>query len=213
MARVMPIETGSYGSSQLGRLIFMGMDEVMGRAGVNAVMNRAGLPSLSDAYLDYRGDAPISLHQLSSALAALQQLYGLRSGQGLALQTGRAAFNYGMRDFGEGLGLLRQDYRLLPPLAKVRVGLKRLATFLSEIGSGEIRIEETAGRFIWLMERCPLCWQSQQDGPACHLWVGFLQEYLVWASGGKLFNVFEKECVACGAPACRIVIDQQALVD
>jgi predicted hydrocarbon binding protein len=211
MAHTISQETESYCSSQLGRLIFMGMDEVMGRAGVNAAMNRAGLPSLSDTYLDYQGDALLSLHQLGAALGTLQQLYGLKGGQGLALQTGRAAFNYGMRDFGEGLGLLHLDYRLLPPAVKVRVGLQRLATFMSGIGSGEIRIEETGGRFFWLIERCPLCWQRPGVGPVCHLWVGFLQEYLVWASGGKHYSVFETECVACGASACKIVIDQQAL--
>jgi hypothetical protein len=252
MADVMSRETGSYCSSQLGRLIFMGMDEVMGRAGVNAVMSRAGWPSLSDAYLDYRGDALLSLHHVGIALWTLQQLYGLKGGQGLALQTGRAAFNYGIRDFGEGLGLLHLDYRLLPPAAKIRVGLQRLAIFMSGIGSGEIWIEETAERFTWHIERCPLCWQRHEggpplrrpgeglplsplgttpcgsgfpqgvrrpraappaggEGPACHLWVGFLQEYLYWASGGKLYSVFETECVACGASACKIVIDRQAL--
>ena len=127
------------------------------------------------------------------------------------MQAGRAAFNYGMRDFGEELGLFHLDYRLLPPAAKIRVGLTRLAAFLGGIGSGRIRIEETGDRFYWFVEDCPLCWQRQESDPVCHLWVGFLQEYLYWASAGKFYSVSEAECVACGATACKVVIDQQAL--
>ena len=34
--------------------------------------------------------------------------------------------------------------------------------------------------------------------PVCHLAVGLLQEALYWVSGGKVFNVEEKTCIAAG---------------
>jgi hypothetical protein len=35
-----------------------------------------------------------------------------------------------------------------------------------------------------------------------------LQEALFWLSGGKVFNVEEKTCIAAGDETCTIVIDQ-----
>ena len=63
----------------------------------------------------------------------------------------------------------------------------------------------------WFIERCPVCWQRKTDHPSCNLAVGILQEALYWISGGKHFNVEETECIAQGAPACKIVIDKASL--
>ena len=43
--------------------------------------------------------------------------------------------------------------------------------------------------------------------PVCHLAVGLLQEALYWVSGGKVFNVEEKTCIAAGDATCTIEID------
>jgi predicted hydrocarbon binding protein len=41
--------------------------------------------------------------------------------------------------------------------------------------------------------------------------VGLLQEALYWVSGGKVFNVAEKTCVAAGDQACTIVVDESPI--
>ena len=129
----------------------------------------------------------------------------------MALQTGRAAFNYGIRDYGGELGLLQLDFRLLPPVSKVRVGLQRLASFLDSTCALEIHQEENQNQLFWVVDSCPMCFERQADAAVCHLLVGFIQEYLYWASGGKYYNVLETECIASGAQACKISIDKQAI--
>jgi predicted hydrocarbon binding protein len=41
--------------------------------------------------------------------------------------------------------------------------------------------------------------------------VGLLQEALYWVSGGKVFNVEEKTCIAAGDKVCTIEIDQSPI--
>lgn len=201
---------GSVRSDRFGLIVLMGMEEVMGRAGMNAVLKLAGLPFMGDTCLIDDHNPPISYEQVGAIQASLETIYGSRGGRGLAVQAGRASFNYGLRDFGGELGFLTLDFRLLPPAAKVPVGLKRLGDFLGGPGSLDVRLEDNRDQYIWVIERCPMCWERQAETGVCHLLVGFIQEYLYWASGGKFYHVVEQECIAAGDKACKIAIRKQA---
>ncbi len=203
--------TGPSRSFRLSRPVLLGMEEVLGRAGVQDILEQAGLPLPAAAYLEPEGQAPLSYRHLGAIQKALEARHGPRSGRGLALCAGRSSFNYGLRDFGGALGLLRPDFRLLPSTARIPAGLRRLAGFLSEAGDLEIHLEETPGHYTWVIERCPICSERRAGEGACLLLAGFVQEYLYWASGGRFYQVVQSECAPSGAPACRIAADKQAL--
>ncbi len=86
--------------------------------------------------------------------------------------------------------------------------IQTLAEFFNTFTDQHVRIEEEDGQLLWHIERCPLCWERKTQEPVCHLAVGLLQEALYWLSGGKVFHVEEKMCIAAGDKACTIVIDQ-----
>jgi predicted hydrocarbon binding protein len=194
--------------NQMGRIILLAMEEVMGRNGVHAVLKLASLQTLLDNYpADNMGRAfPFS--QVSNLTETLEQLYGPHGGRGLAVRIGRACFNYGVRQYGVQIGITEMAFRLLPLPAKITAGARAFAELFNNFTDQKVRVEEDGDRLLWHIERCPLCWDRHAQEPVCHLAVGLLQEALYWLSGGKVFNVEEKTCIAAGDETCTIVIDQ-----
>ena len=197
--------------NQMGRIILLSMEEVMGKNGVHAVLKLASLSSLIDNYPPNDREREFSFSTLSSLTDILEQVYGPHGGRGLALRIGRACFNNGIRQYGMQMGLTEMAFRLLPLPAKVKAGAKAFAELFNKFTDQKVRIEDADGKLYWHIESCPLCWERQAREPVCHLAVGLLQEALYWLSGGKVFNIEEVTCVATGDESCTIVIDQSPI--
>ncbi len=200
-------ETYFYPNS-MGRIILLAMEEILGRNGINAVLNLASLSGYIGHYPPHNHDRNIPFEEVSRLQAALEKAYGPRGGRGLALRAGRACLKYGLREFGPELGLTDLAFRLLPLATKLKTGSEALAALFNNFTDQRVRLEADAQNIYWNIERCPLCWQRQTDGPSCHLAVGLLQESLYWVSGGKYFQVEETKCIATGDSACTIVISR-----
>lgn len=194
--------------NQMGRIILLSMEEVMGRNGVHAVLKLASLQSLLDNYPADSMERAFPFSQVSSLTETLEQLYGPHGGRGLAVRIGRACFTYGVRQYGAQIGITEMAFRLLPLPAKISAGAKAFAELFNRFTDQKVRVEEDGDRLLWHIERCPLCWERHAQEPVCHLAVGLLQEALYWLSGGKVFTVEEKTCIAAGDETCTIVIDQ-----
>ncbi len=193
---------------RMGRIILQGMEEIIGRNGVHAVLNLASLSEYIENYPPAVSDRTLPFKLVSDLHVALEQAYGPRGGRGLALRIGRATFAYGLKEYGSQLGLTEMAFRLLPLPTKLHVGAKSFAELFNRHTDQVVRIEETDTHLLWNIERCPLCWGRHSDGPVCHLAVGLLQESLYWLSGGKIFNVEETHCIARGDSACIIEIEK-----
>ena len=200
-----------YYPNRMGRIILESIEEVVGRNGLNAVLNLAGQSQLIGDFPPSDKELAFSFETLSGILEKLEQAYGPRGGRGLAVRIGRTSFKYGMREFGPQMGLTETAFRLLPLNTKIHMGGQALADLFNKETDQRVRIEEHVGKLLWVIERCPLCWGRHIDKMVCHLAVGLLQESLYWVSGGKIFNVEETLCKARGDPTCTIEIDQTPL--
>ena len=194
--------------NRMGRIILLSMEEVMGRNGVNAVLKLASHSSLIENYPSDYTQPGFPFSTVSGLSEMLEQVYGPHGGRGLALRIGRACFSYGVRQYGTQLGLTEMAFRLLPLPVKLSAGAKSFAELFNKFTDQRVRIEEGDRKLLWHIERCPLCWERHAHEPVCHLAVGLLQEGLSWLSGGKVFNVEEKTCIAAGDKSCTIEIDQ-----
>lgn len=197
--------------NRMGRIILLSMEEVMGRNGVNALLKLASLPSLIENYPSDNAEPAFSFSTVSNLTEMLEQAYGPHGGRGLALRIGRACFNYGVRQYSTQLGLTQMAFRLLPLPSKLHAGASAFAELFNNFTDQRVRVEEDGRTILWHIERCPLCWERKAQDPVCHLAVGLLQEALYWLSGGKVFNVEEKTCIAAGDQTCTIVIDQSPI--
>lgn len=191
---------------KMGRIILLGMEEVISKGGVESILHLAELEDLIQNYPPSKPEKSFSFEKVSLLLGTLEQAYGPRGGRGLALRTGRASFKYGLKEYGSMLGLTEVAFRLLPLSTKLRVGARSFAELFNKHTDQRVRVEETDSTIFWHIERCPLCWERKADEPICHLAVGLLQEALYWLSGGKVFNIEETACIARGDSNCTILV-------
>ncbi|HEY71819.1 MAG: hypothetical protein B6I35_06810 [Anaerolineaceae bacterium 4572_32.2] len=197
--------------NKMGRIIFLALEEVMGRNGVNAVLNLARLQKYIGNYPPNNFAQEFPFTEVGQLLQALDEMYGPRGGRGLALRAGRACLKLGIQDFGPMLGIADLTFRLLPLGMKLKVGFEVLAQMFNKFTDHLIRLGEDEQYYYWVMERCGACWGRKSDSPCCHLAVGILEEALYWVSGGENFYVEEVSCIATGEKNCTILISKQPL--
>lgn len=139
----------------------------------------------------------------------LEEIYGIPGGRGLALRMGRAAFRYGLKQLGEEAGLNAVAYRLLPVPRKQETGLKILAQQVEQLLGDRITLTDEGDAWIWRSENCPFCHNRKSEDPCCAMTVGFLQEFMSWASGGRYYRVVETACHATNGTACTFRIEKK----
>ena len=196
---------------KLSQVLLLGMEEVLGAEQVNELLHLCGFSPLKHGLRPNQLDVQIDYRDLAGIRSAIEQKYGPRSGQGLALRSGSESFKYGLRLFGRETGLLDMSFRLQPTSAKIKTGLTSLAALFSRISQGPIRIDETTDQYLWQMDPCPLCWQDPSGRISCPSLIGLLQEFLYWSSGGKRFQVRDHQLVVLeDQPRCSLLIDKYA---
>src|SRR3990172_8273414 len=126
-SRAMTTTTIYHYPNRMGRIILLSMEEVMGRNGVNAVLNLASLSALVENYPPDNTSLRFPFSTVSNITAGLEHAYGPHGGRGLALRVGRACFNYGVRQYSTQLGLTQMAFRLLPLPLKLSTGARALA--------------------------------------------------------------------------------------
>ncbi len=197
--------------NKMGRIILLALEEVMGRNGVNAVLNLARLQQYIGHYPPNNFANEFSFDEVGQLLQSLDEMYGPRGGRGLALRAGRACLRLGIQDFGPMLGIADLTFRLLPLGMKLKVGFEVLAQMFNKFTDHLVRLDEDEQYYYWIMERCGTCWGRKSDFPCCHLAVGILEEALYWVSGGKNFYAEEVSCIAAGEQTCTILVGKQPL--
>lgn len=198
-------------SSPLGQIMLEGAEEIIGHSGIQAVFSRAVESHVLGSQTPGTGKWGLTSAELSSIQIALEDLYGQRGGRGVSLRAGRASFKYILRSYGQALGLTDLAFRLKPAPSRLKSGLESLAGWFSDLSGGTVAIDSANGIWFWRAERCPFCWLRQSSEPVCAYTVGLVQEFLAWASGGKVYHVQEVECLAMSGTACVVRIEGKPL--
>lgn len=198
--------------NKMGRIVLTAMEEIMGRHGVNAILNLAHLHHLVNNYPPNNLQLGFTFSEFSAIQQTLDEMYGVRGGRGLALRAGRETWKYALKEFMPVLGITDLAFRTLPLGIKIKIGLDVFAETLNKFTDQQIRLGEDARGFLWTIERCPVCWGRTSKGPTCHLAVGLLEQSLDWVSRGRRFRVEEVSCIAAGDETCTIVISKKPLL-
>ncbi|MEK7683031.1 MAG: 4-vinyl reductase [Chloroflexota bacterium] len=200
-----------YYPNNMGRILLLAMEEVLGRSGLNAVLRLAGLDHLIGDYPPNTFDRGFPFEHLGEIHDSLDRLYGAKSGRGLAWRAGRICFKYGMQEFAPNLADGNLAFRLLPLRMKVITGANALTDLFNRHSDQVVHVSEDADRVWWHVERCPVCWGRHTEAPCCHLAVGLIQESLYWVSGGRSFMVEEIHCCGRGDSSCSIQVTREPL--
>jgi predicted hydrocarbon binding protein len=204
-------KSGFYYPNRIARIYLQAMEEVMGKNGLNAILNMANLQNLVDNYPPENLDRAFDFADYSALNGALEEMYGPRGGRGLALRAGRASFAQGLRNFGALAGAGDLAFKVLPLPAKLKIGIPAMAKVFSTMSDQKSTVEETATEFIYTMKPCPVCYGRKSEKPMCHAGAGLLQEGLKWLSGGQEFKVYETKCLGCGDDGCVLVVQKEPI--
>lgn len=201
-------KSGLYYPNKIARIAILSFEEVMGKNGLNAILNLANLPHLIDHYPADNLDRQFDFADFSALNGALEELYGPRGGRGLALRAGRATFDAALRNFGALAGVGDLGFKVLPLPLKLRIGLPAMARIFTQTSDQHSTVEEKEDHFLYRIHRCPVCWGRTTDKPACFIASGLLQSSLKWVSGGMEFRVSQTTAHSTGDPTCDFVISK-----
>jgi predicted hydrocarbon binding protein len=195
-------KSGLYYPNKIARIAIQALEDVMGKNGLNAILNLANLTELIDHYPPNNLDRQFDFADFSAMVGALEEMYGPRGGRGLALRAGRATFTEGLRNFGALAGVGDLAFKVLPLSAKLRIGVPAMAKIFSQTSDQHSTCVDRDDHFIYTIHRCPVCWGRRTDKPACFIATGLLQEGLKWLSGGHEFRVVQTTAFSTGEPSC-----------
>lgn len=210
MKDLVPI-SGYYYPNKMGRILLASMEEVMGRNGLNALLNLANMPQFIQEPPADNLEKQFDFANIANLTQSLDEIYGPRGGRGLALRGGRAIFSRGLKQFGALAGVGDLAFKILPLQAKLKIGVPAVARIFSQFSDQTSRVEEFDDHFLYYIDRCSMCWGRKADRPICYIAVGILQESLRWVSGGLEFRIEEIECIAMGARSCVFRIDKEPI--
>jgi predicted hydrocarbon binding protein len=202
-------KSGYYYANKIVMIILNSLEDVMGKNGLNAILNLAHLPHLIDNYPPDNLGKEFDFADVTAINMALEELYGPRGGRGLAMRAGRAAFAASLRNFGALAGAGDLAFRVLPLQTKLRIGIPAMARIFSQISDQYSTVEEFDTEFRYTIHKCPQCWSRHGlEKPVCFMGAGLLQEGLKWVSGGSEFRVNESKCMAMGESVCEYIIQK-----
>lgn len=205
-------KSGFYYPNKFALIMLEALEDVMGKNGLNAILNLANLGDLIENFPSDNLNKEFDFSDISATNLALEEMYGPRGGRGLALRAGRATFDDALKDFGALAGAGDLAFKVLPLEAKLHIGVPAMAKIFSQMSDQISTVESREHDFIYTIHRCPVCWgRSNEDKPVCFVATGLLQAGLRWVSGGKEFRVNESKCVAMGHDVCEFVIQKKPL--
>ena len=204
-------KSGYYYPNLIAKIYLEAIEEIMGANGVKALLNMADMQNLIDNYPPGNLSKEFDFADFAHLNEAMEQMYGHRGGRALSLRAGRKAFDQGLKNFSAMVGVADKTFRLLPLKLRMKVGLGAMARAFSTTSDQISYVTEEEDRFVYVIERCPVCWGRHADSPICHAAMGIIQEGLNWGTGGLQFKTAEVACVAKGDPACRFTISKQPI--
>lgn len=203
--------SGYYYPNRMARIMLISLEEVMGRNGLNALLNLIDMRTFITDLPPDNLEKEFDFAHFSNLNRGLEDIYGPRGGRGLALRGGRATFSRGLKQFGALAGVGDLAFKVLPLQTKLKIGLPAVARIFTQFSDQTSRIEEFDDHYLYYIDRCPMCWGIESDHVICHIAIGILQETLRWVSGGLEFRVNAVECIGMGAKVGVIRIDKEPI--
>lgn len=205
-------KSGYYYPNRLALATFNALMDVMGKNGLNAMLNLAHLRNFINNPPPDNLEKGFDFADFSTIQMALEEMYGEDGGRLFIKRAGRSTFARGLQRHGAMAGVTDEAFRCLPLQVQIKIGIQALARIMSLISDQWTTVDDNVSQLIYTVHRCPHCWErSGLDRCICSFGTGLLEEGMKWISGGFEFKVSETRCLAKGDEACEYLIDKQPL--
>ena len=203
--------SGLYYPNRFARFFLLGMQDVLGSEGLDAILSLAGLATYLDRLPPDTMERKFDFAYLAALSDSLEEWYGPRGGRGLALRIGRAWFEDGFQSFGAFAGMDHPMFQALPLESRAHIGLDALAAIFMQCTDQRTTFSVQPETYQITIDVSPMAWSRQADRPVCHALVGLLQACLNRASNGYEYHVHESACRATGHDECVFLINQKPI--
>lgn len=204
-------KSGYYYPNLIARIYLEAIEDIMGSNGIKALLNMAHMEHLKDNYPPGNLSKEFDFADFAHLNEAMELMYGPRGGRALSLRAGRKAFDQGLKNFGPMVGVADVTFRMLPLKLRMKIGLGAMAKAFSSTSDQISYVEEKEDHFLYVIERCPVCWGRHSETPMCHAALGIILEGLNWGTSGKKFKTAEVTCIGRGDPACNFTISKEPI--
>jgi len=194
-----------------GRSILISAEEILGEKGIRSLLNLSGLQEYIGNYPPDNIQKAFPFTHVAKLQQGLYDMYGSKGARVFATRGGEQTFQHSMDKYDKVTKAAQAAMGLGSIDTRMKIGVNFFAKFFNTVSDQYIRIEDTDAQWLWIIERCPMCWERKADEPVCHLGVGVLNAASRWATKGSKFRISEVECIAMGAPACVLAIDKQPI--
>ena len=209
---IAPSPSGLYYPNRFGLILFNALEEIMGRNGLNAILNMAGLGQFIDHAPPDEMSKGVDFAYISVLNQALEEMYGPRGGRGLQLRLGRVLFAQGLANFGALVGASDLAFKVLPLQAKLKAGLPAVAKVFDSLSDQTSFVRDPGGeQFHYVIERCSMCWGRTVQRPGGYIAAGIIEEALRWLSGGRTFRVDQLTCMGMNHANCTFAVYKEPI--
>ncbi|OJX38338.1 MAG: hypothetical protein BGO78_10060 [Chloroflexi bacterium 44-23] len=205
-------KSGFYMNNRVARYMISSLQDLMGENGLNAVLRHGGLP-------DYQTILPpddmlreFDFSDYGAICTALAETYGPRGAKAFLIRAGRAGFLNGIQSFLDNYGAsLEATGKLVPLRIKLPLFLRWIAKNYSETSDRIVRIKDQGDHYLYINERCPVCWGRRATQLDCHITLGFLLEATGFISNGARFDIRQISSIGMGDASCDFVVPKRPI--
>ncbi len=189
------------------RTILLGLEDVIGKNGMAAILRQAGLELYIDNY-------PPSTMERGGHLAryvghlnhTLYDIYGMRGSRAILHRLGRGEALSGVNENRTLANATKLALKFMRRRLQVQFILETAAKQVNEQIDTRVRIVDDGQYFYYEDSGCIHCQDWQNDRPVCYTLNGFIHGLLAWAMETEEFKIEETECRARGDALCKFRI-------
>ncbi len=187
------------------RRVLLAIQEVMGRNGLNAMLQLARLDRFINALPPDDAVADVRASEYAALIQAVETQFG-SSARGQLNRIGQRTFRQIVSAESLTWRWIAISNGLLPPRRKLRRALKQLAKNMAE-PDGHVAVYSDDQRLVLVDETSDGTAGRARKTESCWLTLGQIQECACWALGAP-YDVAEVSCKAKGDQACKFEIGE-----
>ncbi len=185
-------------------VILAGVEDVVGKNGMAAVLRQANLVQYVNHYppsdMAYGGHQLCYMSQINHALF---DIYGPRGARAILQRVGRGRWKSALEENATLAHATKMAVKLLPRRLQMRIALDTAARTYNEQLNAAVKIVEEGDQFSWQDHKCGNCMNWHSNSPVCYTTAGFVHGLVAWAVDSEALKVEEVACCAKGDAVCR----------
>jgi predicted hydrocarbon binding protein len=205
-----PIHEGLFYPNRWIRIILETTEDIVGKNGIDALLNLAGLRQYIGNYPPDDMKKEFSFEDVGKLQKAYWDMYGERGARAFAIRAGSKTLNDGIERFGKVAMAARAALTIASVDKRISVGLDFFAKFFNTVSDQKVSVDEDDKNWYWRIQTCPMCAGREADKPVCHLGVGVLHGALEnFVDKNARYRITPVKCQAVGDPEGVIEIEKQ----